>query len=142
MKLINGCSFPHNRLVKPSVARQRIDADTAKKTGKVPRSDNNDRTTKPDPDDRGNEKYPVNPPKPVYKRFYGSVAIDPLRINRDAGAIADEVVQHLSKLSGATVEITLEIQANIPDGVSDDVMRTLTENSRTLKFKNYSFEIE
>ncbi len=141
-QLINPSISSQNLLVKPSVARKQIDADTAKETGKVPPIDGIDETITPNADDRGNEKDPVSPPKPVYKRFYGSVAIDPLRINRDAGAIADEIIQHLSKLSGATVEITLEIQANIPDGVSDDVMRTVTENSRTLKFKNYNFEIE
>ena len=141
-ELINPSISSQNLLVKPSVARKQIDADTAKETGKVPPIDGIDETITPNADDRGNEKDPVSPPKPVYKRFYGSVAIDPLRINRDAGAIADEIIQHLSKLSGATVEITLEIQANIPDGVSDDVMRTVTENSRTLKFKNYNFEIE
>ena len=36
----------------------------------------------------------------------------------------------------------LEIQAKIPDGVPDDVVRTVTENCRTLKFKQFAFEEE
>jgi hypothetical protein len=80
--------------------------------------------------------------KPVLRRFYGIVSIDPLRINRDTPAIANEVIQHLTRLSGARVKVTLEIEAEIPDGAPDDVVRTVTENCRTLKFNNQSFEPE
>jgi hypothetical protein len=80
--------------------------------------------------------------KPVLRRFYGIVSIDPLRINRDTPAIANEVIQHLTRLSGARVKVTLEIEAEIPDGAPDDVVRTVTENCRTLKFNNQSFELE
>ena len=38
--------------------------------------------------------------------------------------------------------VTLEIEAEIPSGVSDHVVRTVTENSRTLKFTNQGFEKE
>ena len=48
----------------------------------------------------------------VLDRFHGSVQIDPLRLGRDASRIAEEVVQHLSSIVGADVEITLEIQPN------------------------------
>jgi hypothetical protein len=68
------------------------------------------------------------------------VAIDAMRINRDAPAIANEVIQHLTALNGAKVKITLEIEAEIPEGVPDDVARTVIENCRTLKFNNQSFE--
>ena len=57
------------------------------------------------------------------------------RVSRDAGRIAEEIIQHLSGLVGAKVTITLEIDAEIPSGVPDNVVRTVTENSRTLKFK-------
>jgi hypothetical protein len=32
------------------------------------------------------------------------------------------------------VTVTLEIEADIPDGAPDNVVRTVTENSQTLKF--------
>ena len=38
--------------------------------------------------------------------------------------------------------VTLEIEANIPSGASEQVVRTVTENSRTLKFKSHGFENE
>jgi len=38
--------------------------------------------------------------------------------------------------------VTLEIEAEIPNGAPDNVVRTVTENGRTLKFKNQGFEKE
>ncbi|MEK7474483.1 MAG: hypothetical protein AAB152_02510 [Candidatus Coatesbacteria bacterium] len=37
---------------------------------------------------------------------------------------------------------TLEIEAEIPDGAPEKVVRTVTQNSRTLKFKSHGFEKE
>jgi hypothetical protein len=74
------------------------------------------------------------------RRFHGSVTLNPIRLSRDAGVIADEVVQHLAKLTSANVEVTLEIDADIPDGVPDSVVRTVTENCRTLRFRIHGFE--
>jgi len=51
-------------------------------------------------------------------------------------------VHRLSGLGGATVTVTLEIEAEIPARVPDQVVRTVTENSRTLKFTNQGFEKE
>ncbi len=79
---------------------------------------------------------------PILRRFYGSVDLDAMRLNRDAPTIANEVIQHLTALHGATVKITLEIEAEIPDGVPDNVIRTVTENCNTLRFKSRSFEPE
>ena len=83
---------------------------------------------------------PSEIPKP--RRYHGSVRLDPTRVGRDAGRIADEIIAHLEGLIGSTVTVTLEIQADIPNGVSDSVVRTVTENSQTLKFLSYGFENE
>ena len=40
----------------------------------------------------------------------------------------------------AKVTITVEIEAEIPSGAPDNVVRTVTENCRTLKFDNSGFE--
>ena len=46
-------------------------------------------------------------------------------------------------LVGANVTVTLEIAAEVPDGAPDNVVRTVTENARTLKFVSGSgFEKE
>ena len=49
---------------------------------------------------------------------------------------------HLAGLVGARVTVTIEVEAEIPDGASDNVVRTVTENSRTLKFTSHGFEKE
>jgi len=81
------------------------------------------------------------PPRPAApKRFYGTVEMDPRRVGRDAGRVAEEVIQHLAGLPKAKVEVVLEIRAEVPDGVPDKAVRTVTENCRTLKFRDHGFE--
>ncbi|MFZ7125118.1 MAG: hypothetical protein ACOWWM_03065, partial [Desulfobacterales bacterium] len=81
------------------------------------------------------------PPKPTGpKRFYGSVTLDSTRVGRDAGRIADEVIAHMVGLVGSNVKVTLEIEAEIPDGAPEHVVRTVTENCGTLKFSSQGFE--
>ena len=67
-------------------------------------------------------------------RYHGSVQIDPTRAGRDAGKIADEVLAHLVGVVGASVTVTLEIEATIPSGAPDHVVRTVTQNGRDLEF--------
>jgi hypothetical protein len=74
------------------------------------------------------------------RRFHGSVTLEATRVGRDAGRIADEVISHLAGLVGADVKVTLEISADVQNGVSEKVVRTVTENCRTLKFKDHGFE--
>jgi hypothetical protein len=76
------------------------------------------------------------------KRFHGSVTLNPIRVGLDASRVADEVIAHLTALPNATVKVTLEIEAVIPEGSPDSVVRTVTENSRTLKFSIQGFETE
>jgi hypothetical protein len=87
---------------------------------------------------------PIIDPPPLKKkrRFYGSVELDSERINRDACAIADEVLQHLISLVGANVKVTLEIEAEVTEGIPDHAIRTISENCKTLKFKSQGFEDE
>ena len=56
--------------------------------------------------------------------------------------IANEVIAHLSGVMGANVRLTLEIEVDIPDGTPEQVVRIVTENSRTLKFDDSGFESE
>jgi predicted AAA+ superfamily ATPase len=129
-------------LVRPEIARQQIDRETAPDptagadTGGTP---------SPGPDGPSPEPThapgPVQPAKP--RRYHGTVTLDSARVGRDAGRIADEVITHLVGLVGSSVRVTLEIEAEIPAGASDNVVRTVTENSRTLKFaRNSGFETE
>ena len=80
------------------------------------------------------------PPRKQPRRFHGAVTLDTTRVGRDASRIAEEVIAHLSGLVGAEVTVTLEIEAEVPGGTPDNVVRTVTENSRTLKFESHGFE--
>jgi hypothetical protein len=65
----------------------------------------------------------------LIRRFHGSVNLDADRMGRDAGQIADEVLSHLSGLVGANVEISLEINVEVPDGIPENVIRIVKENA-------------
>jgi hypothetical protein len=80
------------------------------------------------------------PAKRVLSRFYGTAEIDPIRAGRDVGQIAEAVIQHLAGQVGARVKVTLEIEAELPVGAPDSLVRTVTENARTLRFRNAEFE--
>ena len=82
----------------------------------------------------------IEPGKVVLRRFHGSVELDPMRLGRDAGRIADEVISHLEGLVGSEVEITLEISVETQDDIPENVVRIVSENCNTLKFKTHGFE--
>jgi predicted AAA+ superfamily ATPase len=128
-------------LVRPEIARRQIDQETVPP---VPAGAATANAPSPTPGPTPSTAQPsgsAQPPKP--KRYHGTVTLDPARVGRDAGRIADEVVTHLVGLVGTTVRVTLEIEAEIPSGTPDNVVRTITENSRTLKFaSNSGFETE
>jgi predicted AAA+ superfamily ATPase len=123
-------------LVKPHAARVQLDAEAqAPPPGPGPRP--------PGPGTGPGPTPPLQPPpERELRRFHGTVALDPARVGRDASRIADEVIAHLSGLVGAQVRVTLEIEAELPSGVPDQVVRTVTENSSTLKFTSHGFESE
>ncbi len=75
-------------------------------------------------------------------RYHGTVALDPQRVNREMSTIVEEIVQRLTSLTGTNVEITVEISAERGAGFDDATVRTISENSRTLKFKAHGFEGE
>jgi predicted AAA+ superfamily ATPase len=133
-------------LVKPEIARIHMDAErpVAPVTG-LPGTDTagggggststgGEGGVKPPP------PVPPEPPRP--RRFHGTITLDPTRVGRDAGRIADEVISHLAGLIGSNVTVTLEIEAEIKSGAPDNVVRIVTENCRTLKFSSQGFESE
>ncbi len=83
---------------------------------------------------------PLGPVLP--RRFHASITLNPDRVGRDAGKIADEVLSHLSTLPGARVRVSVEIEAEIPEGAPEHVQRTVSENANTLKFDSHGFERE
>ncbi len=80
------------------------------------------------------------PDEPAPTRYHGSVVLDAARAGLEASRVAEEVVTHLAVLPGASVRVTLEIEAGLPDGTPDHVVRVVTENSRSLRFASHGFE--
>lgn len=86
---------------------------------------------------------PAEPPQPrLATRYHGTVSLDPQRVNREMATIVEEIIQRLTSLTGTDVKITLEISAERSSGFDDATVRTINENSRTLKFKSHGFEGE
>lgn len=84
----------------------------------------------------------ANVPKLPPNLFNGSVRLDGERVVKETGRVVMEVLEHLSVLPGVEVNVTLELRVSIPDGVKEDVVRTVSENAKTLKFQTFSFERE
>ena len=131
-------------LVKADIARQQLDAESvppvSSGTQTMSGGDNTFTTTGPGAGIMSQPGGPSAPPRP--RRFHGNVKLDPMRAGRDAGRIADEIIAHLTGIVGADVTVTLEINAEIPDGATEQIVRTITENARTLKFTSHGFEEE
>ena len=128
-------------LVKPEAARRQLDAEQAAPVappGPAPETSGSGTPGS----ETGSGPSPAPPPDPRPTRFHGSVALDATRAGRDAGRVADEVIAHLAGLVGSNVRVTLEIEADVPGGAPEHVVRTVTENSRTLKFDSHGFERE
>jgi hypothetical protein len=85
-------------------------------------------------------RYSVSPSALLPPWFHASVTVDPDRVGRDAGRIADEVLSPLSTLPGARLNVSLEIEADIPEGAPENVQRMVSENSQVLKFDSHGFE--
>jgi len=132
---------PVGLLVKPEAAQRQMAAETPALPGahgQTPTGAGGN--TSPGPGTKPEERKSTPPAAP--KRFHGTATLDPARVGRDAGRIADEVIAHLAGLLGAKVTVTLEIEAEISTGAPENVVRTVTENCRTLKFNSQGFEKE
>jgi hypothetical protein len=132
-------------VVKPDVASTQLEAErSARPAEGVPGQSpagGNAGTASPLPGTNpAGSAIPPGAVKP--KRFHGTAILETARVGRDASRIADEVISHLAGLVGASVTVTIEVEAEIPDGAPDHVVRTVTENSRTLKFTSQGFEKE
>src|SRR5436853_1077486 len=108
-------------VVKPEVASAQIPADEAARATTGERSatsvtSSSGPSNRPIPAASG-----INDPEKKLRRFYGSVNLDPIRVSRDVAKMAEEVIQHLTALDKANVTIRLELEANTPEGVPDNI---------------------
>ncbi len=127
-------------VVKPDRAVQQLDDEQFAPQGHLPQ---HHPPTPPASKPVHGQPAPQRPTvAPKLTRFHGTATLDATRVGRDASQIAEEVISHLAGLMGASVTVTIEIDAQIPAGAPDHVVRAVTENARTLKFTSQGFERE
>lgn len=88
----------------------------------------------------GGTTRPAGPAQP--RRFYGSVEIDMDRPMKAFDAILNAVVMELQRTHGATVKLTLEVEAEAPKGFSEGDVGVVRDNARELKFRAESTGFE
>jgi hypothetical protein len=125
-------------LVKPEVAEAQLAQESKPKVEVITPPEGGELPVET-PTKEGRDVTPLPPPAKL-TRFHGSVALNPTRIGRDVGQIAEEVIAHLSGLVDAQVNIVLEIEVRAPNGVPEQTVRIVSENCNTLKFKGHGFE--
>ncbi len=127
---------------EPALKQYEADTRVPEGGGGVPKGASVPGTQTPETSVSGASPTTPNAGRKKQTRFHGSVSLDPTRVGRDAARVADEVIAHLVGLVGSDVKVTIEVDADIPSGAPDHVVRTVTENSQTLKFATFSFESE
>jgi hypothetical protein len=81
-------------------------------------------------------------PSPIQKihTFHGTIAINASTAKVRMVQVAEEIIAVLAADPHADVNVAVEIQVTFPSGVSDQIKRAVTENARTLNFKNADWE--
>ncbi len=80
-------------------------------------------------------RFSLTPPaEQLPTRFQGTVMISSERPARDMHQIVEAIVEQLTTIPGASVELKLEIDAEVPSGIDKGKSRTLLENASTLGF--------
>lgn len=72
--------------------------------------------------------------------FHGNVTINASTAKMRLVQVADEIIAVLAADPNADLKVTVEIQGSFPNGASDQTKRAVTENARTLGFKNADWE--
>lgn len=122
-------------LVKRAVAQQQLSEERAATA-----------SSDPDPIPANTSKTlavvpPIEPLSQIKNtHFYMSATLDNTRINRDVQNLVEEVIGHLAAVDGAEVKISLEVNVQAPNGILQQTVRTVSENCRTLKVKDFGFD--
>ena len=117
-------------IVRSEIAEQNRPAPT----GPVDDPEDGDDTDKPVTDEDTDD--PVTDPdvERLPTRFQGSVIISSDRPSRDMHQIVEAVIEQLTTIPGASVELKLEIDADVQSGIDKGKARTILENANTLGF--------
>lgn len=93
-------------------------------------------TSKSDPTPPGG----APPAAPKSKAFHGHTDIKAALAKVRLALVADEIISVLAADPTAEIKVSVEIHATFPNGVPDQTKRAVSENARTLGFKNADWE--
>lgn len=127
-------------IVKPEVARAQRDAELAAagstaSTDEATNDGASSGATAP-----ATPGVPEAPSAPAKTRFFGSKQVDASKVGTEFRKLYDEVLGPLLSTPGASVSVTIEIDATAAEGFDEAKMRTVSENAATLKFEQSGFE--
>jgi predicted AAA+ superfamily ATPase len=74
------------------------------------------------------------------KAFHGSIQINPSTAKMRLVQVAEEIISVLASDPNASLNITVEINAEFPTGATDQIKRAVTENAVSLGFKTKDWE--
>ena len=82
----------------------------------------------------------VTPGQPKARSFIGTMDVNASTAKMRLVQIAEEILQQLVSDPHAVVNVTVEISAEFPNGVSDQVKRAVPEKRHHPRFKNKTWE--
>lgn len=74
------------------------------------------------------------------KSFIGSASVSPSLAKMKLVQIAEEIISLLASDPNATVTVRIELEAQFPNGASDQTKRAVSENAKTLGFSTAEWE--
>ena len=77
---------------------------------------------------------------PKARTFIGTADVNAATAKMRLVQIAEEIISVLASDSQANVKVSVEITADFPEGVSDQIKRAVSENATSLGFKNKTWE--
>jgi hypothetical protein len=74
------------------------------------------------------------------RRFYAKVTLDPNRPTPQVSNIAQSILSELDRARAAKITLTLDIDAEAPDGFPRDVENVIRDNAKSLEVDEFGFE--
>lgn len=89
----------------------------------------------------------IQPPAPQplakrHKRFYAKIVLDPNRPTPQVSNIAQSILSELDRVRGTKMTLTLDIDAETPEGFPEDVESVVRDNAASLRITDFGFEGE
>src|SRR5262249_22938218 len=78
--------------------------------------------------------------RPRPRRFYAKITLDPNRPTPQVSNIAQSILSELDRARGATIKLTLDVDAEAPEGFAEDVESIVRDNAASLRITDYGFE--